>query len=176
MQCNYVVSKLCNNMSFFATRVGCGSVWQLACSVVCDRICVEVLGWCDCVYVFSVALLCHSIAALNRIEAFWDSDLIVPNCIVSTLRCIDDWSIIVFFPIALCYSTIHTQTFLKEYHQTVAQKIFLLFLEIPWGLFWASYGFKLAWVPYSNYMKTISSTSPPPSPFTAPKKKNSLIL
>ena len=92
-------------------------------------------GWSDCVFVFSVALLCHSNAALNRIEAFWDSDLIVPNCIVPTLRCIDDWSIIVFFPIALCYSMIHTRPFLKEYHQTAAQIIFLLFLEIPSGLF-----------------------------------------
>ena len=167
-------------MSFFATCVGCGSVWQLACSVVCDRICVEVLGgWGgpNCVYVFSVALLCHSNAALNRIEAFWDSDLIVPNCIVPTLRCIDDWSIIVFFPIALCYYTIHTQPFLKEYQQTVAQKIFLLFLEIPSGLFWASYGFKLAWVPYSNYMKTISSRPQPPllPPLHRPEK-NSLVL
>ena len=62
----------------------------LSLTAVCDRICAEVLGGGGGATVFSVALLCHSNAALNRIEAFWDSDLIVPNCIVPTLRCIDD--------------------------------------------------------------------------------------
>ena len=80
--------------------------WSLSCSV----------GWSDCVYVFSVVLLCHSNAALNRIEAFWDSDLIVPNCIVSTLRCIDDWSIIVFFPIAPSLSSKNT---IKQLHKKI---------------------------------------------------------
>ena len=97
-----------------------------ACVFSCmwSHLCWSLMGvrWSDCVYVFSVALLCHSNAALNRVEAFWDSDLIVPNCIVSTQRCIDDWSIIVFSPIALCYSTIHTLPFFKQYHQTAAQK------------------------------------------------------
>ena len=89
-QCNatmYVVSKLCNNMSFFATRVGCGSVWQLACSVVCDRICVEVLGgwgWTElCLYVLS----CVPVSFHSSIESHWSILGFRPHC--SQLHCVN---------------------------------------------------------------------------------------
>ena len=156
----FYVSALCNNMSLFATRVGCGSVWQLVCSVVCDRICVEVLGgaleWlCLCV------LSRIAVSFQRSIESRWSILGFRPHC--SQLHCVNSalyWWLkhnSIFPNCIVLFHDSHLAIFQTIPSNSCTKKSFL---ETP-------YGFKLAEVPYRDYMKTISSIPPP----TASKKK-----